>query len=370
MSAESFPQYLRVTCIMVSVTLLLCGLYWAQSLFIPLAGAMLLAFLVLPTVAKLEQWHLPNWLAAFMGVLAVLFVGIALCSFLSWQIMSFAGDLPMMQTALEEKGSHISIYIEDHFNVTRDAQSEWLRKKTDMIIDQGTNNVMNIFTATGTAVARLALIPFFMFFLLLYREKFKKSIEFLSPDNHVKVLEVIRKISHISQQYLQGMLLVILILSVLNSIGFLFLGLKYAVLMAIIAGVLNIIPYVGVMIGSLIPVAVALVTKESPMYALAAFGVCSLVQFLENNFITPKIVGSSVNLNPLSSLLALLFSALMWGVPGMILAIPLAGIVKVICDNVPSLHLYGFLLGEEAPAQIRRLKYARLTLAKKAKVQS
>jgi predicted PurR-regulated permease PerM len=364
-SAETSPFYLRTTCFLLSITLLLCGLYWAQAILIPILAAMLLAFLVLPMVGKLQRWRLPNWLAALLGVLAVLAVGIALFGFLSWQILSFSGDMPMMQSALEEKGSHISIYIEEQFNVSRQTQSEWLRKKRDTFIDEGANSAMNIFTATGAAVAGLALIPFFM---LLYRETFKKSIEFLVPETHEKVMEVIRKIAQVSQHYLQGMLLVILILSVLNSIGFLFLGLKYAVLLAFIAGVLNIIPYVGVMIGSLIPVGIALVTKESPMYAVGAFGVCMFVQFLENNFITPKIVGSSVNLNPLSSLLALLTGALIWGLPGMVFAIPMAGIFKVICDNVEQLRLFGFLLGEEAPAQIRKLKYARGTFGKKAKV--
>lgn len=367
-SAETSPFYLRVTCFLLSIALLLCGLYWAQAILIPVLAAMLLAFLVLPIVGKLHRWRLPNWLAALLGVMAVLAVGIALFGFLSWQILSFSGDMPMMQSALEQKGSHISTYIEQQFNVSRETQAEWLRKKRDTFIDEGANSAMNIFTATGAAVAGLALIPFFMFFMLLYREKFKKSIEFLAPESHEKVLEVIRKIAQVSQQYLQGMLLVILILSVLNSIGFLFLGLKYAVLMAFIAGVLNIIPYVGVMIGSLIPVAIALVTKESPMYAVGAFGVCMFVQFLENNFITPKIVGSSVNLNPLSSLLALLFGGLIWGLAGMIFAIPMAGIFKVICDNVEKLRLYGFLLGEEAPAQIRKLKYAKGTFGKKLKV--
>ncbi len=366
--AGSFPMYLRVTCYLLTTALLLLGLYWAQAILIPVLAAMLLAFLVLPMVGKLHRWRLPNWLAALTGILAVLAVGIALFGFLSWQILSFAGDMPMMQSALEKKGSHITTYIEQKFNVSRETQYNWLLKKRDTFIDEGANSAMNIFTATGAAVAGLALIPFFMFFMLLYREKFKKSIEFLVPETHEKVMEVVRKIAQVSQHYLQGMLLVILILSVLNSIGFLFLGLKYAVLLAFIAGVLNIIPYVGVMIGSLIPVGIALVTKESPMYAVGAFGVCMFVQFLENNFITPKIVGSSVNLNPLSSLLALLTGALIWGLPGMVFAIPMAGIFKVICDNVEQLRLFGFLLGEEAPAQIRKLKYARGTFGKKVKV--
>lgn len=362
------PFYIRAAYFLLFITLLLCGLYWAQTLLIPLIAAMLFAFLMLPLVVKLEQWKVPTLLSALFGVLVVLMGVFALCSFLSWQIMSFADDLPMMQVALEEKGANISTYIEKHYQISQEAQSTWLREKTDKIIDQGASSAMNIFSATGAAVAALALIPFFMFFLLLYREKFKKSIEFVAPNNPENVLTIIRKISGVSQQYLQGMVIVILILTVLNSIGFLFLGLKYAVLLAFIAGVLNIIPYVGVMIGSLIPVAIALVTKDSVMYAVGAFGVCIFVQFLENNFITPKIVGSSVNLNPLSSLIALLLSGMLWGLPGMVFAIPLAGIFKVICDNVEQLRLYGFLLGEEAPKHIWKLRYPKnANLLKKIK---
>jgi predicted PurR-regulated permease PerM len=140
---------------------------------------------------------------------------------------------------------------------------------------------------------------------------------------------------------------VMLVLAVLNSIGFLLLGLKYAILLGLTAAILNIIPYVGPWIGALLPVTIALLTKDSAMYAVGAMGVILITQFIDNNFITPKVVGSSVSINPLASIVALLAGGMLWGVVGLILAIPITGMLKIVCDEIPGLKPWGFLLGEE-----------------------
>ena len=157
----------------------------------------------------------------------------------------------------------------------------------------------------------------------------------------------IAKVCMVSQQYLKGILLDVLILSILNAIGFLALGLKYALLFAVLAAFLNIVPYIGVLVGSIFPVAIALLTKDSLWYAVGTAGVCIVVQFLDNNFITPKVVGSSVSINPLAATLALLLGAKVWGIVGMILSIPVTGMFKVMFDQMETLKPYGFLLGQE-----------------------
>jgi predicted PurR-regulated permease PerM len=123
--------------------------------------------------------------------------------------------------------------------------------------------------------------------------------------------------------------------------------LKYAILLGFVLAVLNVIPYIGALVGALLPVFVALVTRDSYVYAVVVLGICVTVQFLDNNFITPKVVGSSVSINPLASLVALIGFGSLWGLAGMLLAIPLTGMLKVVCDSVPSLHPYGYLLGED-----------------------
>jgi predicted PurR-regulated permease PerM len=118
-------------------------------------------------------------------------------------------------------------------------------------------------------------------------------------------------------------------------------------LFGVLAAMLNIIPYIGVLIGSILPILMAFLTKDAISYPLAVLGICLFVQFLDNNFITPYVVGSSVSINPLTATVALIASALVWGIPGMILCMPLTGMAKVVCDNIESMKPYGFLLGEE-----------------------
>jgi len=166
-------------------------------------------------------------------------------------------------------------------------------------------------------------------------------------DKNEHAIVVVKKVSRVSQKYLMGIFLDVVILSVLNSTGFLILGLPHAVLFGVLASVLNIIPYVGVMIGSTLPILMALLTNDEIGYALGVAGVCIVVQFIDNNFITPMVVGSSVSINPLTATLVLIASAYIWGIPGMVLCLPLTGMAKVVCDHVDSLKPYGFLLGEE-----------------------
>jgi predicted PurR-regulated permease PerM len=118
-------------------------------------------------------------------------------------------------------------------------------------------------------------------------------------------------------------------------------------LFGVLTASLNIIPYIGVLIGSLLPIMMAFLTKDELGYTFAVAGICIFVQFLDNNFITPYVVGSSVSINPLTATIVLMASSLIWGIPGMILCLPLTGMTKVVCDNIDSLKPYGYLLGEE-----------------------
>ena len=361
----SLPFYLRGAGFLLFLALLVALLYCGRPILVPVVTALLFAFLVMPIVRKLESWQLPAWLASLAGVLTVILCVIAMVLFFSWQFSHFLEDMPTMEQAMETKKKSIFRYIESHYDISRREQAQWWDQKTTEMLNAGASGLMGFFTATWALFATMVLIPIFMFFLLLYRQKFKRFIELLNPDRSDEMLEIMRKISRVSQQYIRGMFIVIIILTVLNAIGFLLIGLKYAILLAFMAALLNIIPYIGVLIGSLIPVAVALVTKDSVIYAFAAFGICSFVQFLENNFITPKIVGSSVNLNPLASILALLGGALLWGVPGMVLGIPLLGMFKVVCDHVARLRPLGFVLGEETEYKPFRFKRVRIPGLKK-----
>ncbi len=360
------PFYVRGTYLLLFIGLVLAFLYIGKPVLVMVVAALLFAFLVLPLSRKLESWRLPRGLASAISVIAIMITIVGLFTFLSWESMSFIDDFPALQSAIDNKVKTLTSYVESNYSISRTTQTVWIQKKAAEMLNSGASVLLRIFSATGTFLATFVLIPITMFFMLQYRDKFKKFVELMNPSSHVHAMEVARKISKVSQMYIRGIFIDILILTVLNSLGFMLLGLKYAILLGLIAAVLNIIPYIGVLIGSLIPILIALVTKDSMMYAVGAFAVCSAVQFLDNNFITPKVVGSSVNLNPLTSILALLSGALIWGLVGMVLSIPLAGMFKVVCDNVASLRPLGYLMGEEQEYEPFNFKKLRLPRRKQA----
>ena len=363
---EQQPFYVRGTYLLLFTGLVLAFIYIGKPVLVMVVAALLFAFLVLPLCRKLEGWRVPRGLASMVGVLTLMITIIGLFSFLSWESMSFISDFPALQRSIDAKIQQLTAYVENTYSISQGEQVIWMQQKSAELLNSGAGLLLRIFSASGSFLATFVLIPITMFFMLQYRDKFKKFVELVNPGQHAHSMEVARKISQVSQMYIRGIFIDILILTALNSLGFMLLGLKYAILLGLIAAVLNIIPYVGVLIGSLIPILIALVTKDSFMYAVGAFAVCAAVQFLDNNFITPKVVGSSVNLNPLTSILALLSGALIWGLVGMVLSIPLAGMFKVVCDNVQSLRPLGFLMGEEREYKPFNFKKLRLPRRKQA----
>lgn len=345
---NEYPFYLRATIKLFLVVLIVYIMIMGRELLIPLTISFFFTFLLLPVSGKLKQWKFPDWLAIILSILLAIAVFGGLIYFFYAQIISFGDDLPELKKKLAEKINTIQIYIRETFHISKREQAQWLDKQMEETVNSGDQYVMDLFSATGSFIANIALIPIYIFFLTYYKEKLKTFIVLVIKDkNPENALTIIRKISTVSQKYLKGLMLDIFILSILNSTGFLLLGLDHAILFGVLASVLNIIPYIGVLIGSILPIIMALLTKDEIGYAIGVAAVTQVVQFLDNNFITPYVVGSSVSINPLTAVIVLISSALIWGIPGMILCMPLTGMVKVVCDNVTSLKPYGFLIGEE-----------------------
>jgi predicted PurR-regulated permease PerM len=162
---------------------------------------------------------------------------------------------------------------------------------------------------------------------------------------------MVGSIQGVTKSYLSGLIIVIVILAIMNSVGLLILGVQPAIFLGILAALLNIIPYIGVLIGSLIPVAIALLTSDSIITPILVFAVFSFNQFVENNFLTPKIVGSKISVNPFATIVFILLGGMIWGVGGMILFIPLLGVLKVVFDHFEPLYPWAYLIGDSEEKQ-------------------
>lgn len=338
----------RYVYLLAALVLTVVVLYFGRDLILLSLISTLLAFMLMPMARGVERrMRAPRWLAALLATLVLVIGALGAVFFLGWQLSSFGRDLPSLQASLAQKGLAFQEWIEHITHLDRRAQVEWFNDQLSGIAEWGGKAAINIFSSTGAALASVVPIPVFVFLLLLLKDKFRTFFQQVDQGEDGLVLTVVQRISKLSRKYLRGVVVVVLILGVLNSIGFLLLDLEYAILFGFLAGFLNVVPYIGVLIGSLFPALLALVTKDSAFYALGAIGVCVFTQFLENNFITPKVVGSSVSINPLASIVALLGFGMLWGVVGMVVALPLTGMLKIVCDAIPALQPYGYLLGEE-----------------------
>ena len=348
MNVSEQPFYFRATIGLLLAGLIIAFMILASDILIPLTIAIVFTFLLLPVSTKLEQWRFPKALAILISIILALALFVALIYFFYSQVISFVNDWPALEQSMTDKWKSIQQYISETFNVSSDEQQVWLKSKIQETASSGGVLVLGIFSATTSFLASFALIPIYIFFLSFYKDKFKEFVRLISEeDKHEQTLVMVKKVSMVSQKYLIGIFLDVVILSVLNSTGFLILGLKHAILFGVLTSVLNIIPYIGVLIGSTLPILMAFLTKDSMGYALGVAGICFFVQFLDNNFITPYVVGSSVSINPLTATIVLVASALIWGIPGMVLCMPMTGMAKVVCDHIDSMKPYGFLLGEE-----------------------
>ena len=250
---------------------------------------------------------------------------------------------------MDAKWVSLQQFISETFHISSIEQKAWLTTKLKENASTGGVLVLGLFSATTSFLASFALIPIYIFFLTFYQDKFKEFIRLVTKDDkNEHVLLVVKKVSVVSQKYVMGIFLDVIILSVLNSTGFLILGLPHAILFGVLASILNIIPYIGSVDRKSFANFDGLAHQRLNELCHCCWGlICVVVQFLDNNFITPYVVGSSVSINPLTATIVLIASALVWGIPGMVLCLPLTGMAKVVCDNVESLKPYGFLLGEE-----------------------
>ncbi|EMR01592.1 hypothetical protein ADICEAN_03270 [Cesiribacter andamanensis AMV16] len=271
---------------------------------------------------------------------------------LALQLNSIRQELPEISARVDEKLGHIQDYLERTFGIDERDQSTYLRTTVANFFQDSDTLFRTTFNFTAGLLNYLIIVPIGLFFMLYYRSFFKEFLYKLTPrQQHDRMLRVLEQIQRVMQEYILGLFTVILIVAVLNTIGLYLVGIRYAVFFGLLGALLTIIPYIGIFIGSLLPILYALFTTDSLVYPAGVAFVFWLVQFLEGNFITPNVVGNRVQLNPFAAILGLLVGGIVWGPAGMILFIPFMAMLKVLFDAGEALQPWGFLLG--APPEVK-----------------
>ena len=342
-----FPFYARLSTILISMVILVYGLHTLQGLLVPLVFAILFAVLLLPLARRLEKWHVPRILSVLLCLILTLAVISGILYAVSMQVGNFAKVVPQLIERGNTYLNQIQNYADERFNIDRQQQITEVRKYVNQLLAEGGTILTTTLLATTSALTDVFLILLFIFFFLLYRDFFRSFFyKAFSNTRQSRIDSVMGEISRVVKDYLAGLVLVILVTGTLMTIGLLILGVDYAIFFGFFGASLVLIPYFGISLGSLLPAAYTLVTDDNPLKALAVIGVFLFVQAMEGNFITPYIVGSKVSINPLAAIVALILWENVWGLSGLVLALPMTAIIKVVFDSVDSLKPYGFLLGE------------------------
>jgi predicted PurR-regulated permease PerM len=334
---------------MLGAVLLVYSLRVLDGLLLPMLFAALFSLLLLPICRWLEQRGLPRVLAILVSLLLLVLVLTGIILGFGSQLTQFKSELPLLQDKLMQFFTNAQEWAHQRFDYQPMSIEDLKQSSLTLLKKSGGSYLGTTLNVTTSVLSNLAQVLIYIFCLLLYRDHLRQFMfRFVAPDKRTSVLHTVDSIQTVVQAYISGLFKVIVIVAILNGIGLLALGVKFAVFFAIFASVLAIIPYIGIMIGAALPAIVTLVETGSPVQAALVIGVFLIVQFLEGNFITPMITGSQVSINPLAAILALILGAELWGTPGMILSIPLMAVIKVVLDTNKTTEPWGFLLGDTA----------------------
>lgn len=368
-----YPLIFRLTIYLLFFILVIYGLIAARDFLYPLAIALLLSYLLYPVVVFLEKKGIPRILANLLGILlgfAIIFTSLYL---LYKQISLLVADLPALREQALENLDRLEQYIYTKSGITTEEQNRWLKAQVNNIFASGSMVFEAAFAATTGTIAKVGLLPVYVFFMLYNRNKFVHFLLMVVPrKRHEELLRTLKDVAQVTKRYMSGVLAVVAVLCVLNSIGLLIVGIKYAILLGILSAFMNFIPYFGTLIGGAIPLTFSLLVMDSPSYAFWVVVLFIIIQFLENNILTPNIVGGNVDINPFFTILSIVVGAMVWGIPGMIISVPFMSMFRIFCSNVPKLRPYAYLLGtrgtERHAISINKIKelWNRYTFRKKS----
>ncbi|MGX7668645.1 AI-2E family transporter [Flavobacterium pedocola] len=337
-------------------------LHLLKPVIVPLLFAIILSILVYPAVTFLERkWRFNRIASTLTAVLLIITLFVSLFTFIGFQIKDVLEKSDVYVTRLAEITNQTLQYTEDNFGIDKKEILSDRSLKLENLIKNNFYRISDFVTQSGEFISDLFLIPLYIFFMLLYRKFFVEFVHKAFPKKDNAYLNIIlKKIYETQQNYLSGLSIVMLIVALLNSLGLWILGIENPFFYGFLGALLLLIPYIGIIIGALLPAFIALATKDSAWYAVGVIGVFTFVQFLEGNFITPKITGSKISINAFVCILALVLFAILWGITGMVLALPVTATVKIIFDQIPSLQPYGFLMGEPDSKYLRSKALTRL----------
>lgn len=321
----------------------------AKPILIPLSIALIISFILLPLTKKFEAWKIGKILATFLSIFTVILIIIGVGFFFSTQIISLSKQFTHVQDKIISAFADVTVYFNKNVSFVETLEKDelfnrmkdWIKDSTGFLISQTVSN-------TATFMAGLMATIIFTFLILIYRDGLTKAFLAFSPEkNRERVLKMFKSVQQVGQKYLFGMIILTILIGLANSIGLMIIGIDNPFLFGFLGAALAIIPYIGTTLGAVIPIIYTFVSYDSLLMPVAVAILFWFVQLVSDNFLTPRIVGGSLQINALTAILSLFVGAAVWGLAGMILFLPFAAMLKVVCEEFEELKPIALIIGEQ-----------------------
>lgn len=343
-------RYLRRIYTLLLIISIAILIYLANGILFPLILAFILAILIRPVDAFFQnKLRIPKAISIILTLLIAISVFASIFFILGMQLKDFVKDLPHIEKNISNVIRQLEDWITDKFGVSYDEQQRIVQENIRKI-----NFIsMKSFGSVTSALMYFVLVPIYMFLFLFYRSLLLTFLlKLVSGKDEIKMQVVVNDIKMIVRKYIIGLLIEIAVVATLTSVGLWLIGVRYALFLGLLTALLNLIPYVGILVANVISCLLALSGSDNIEIVIGVLGVMAAVQLIDNNLLLPRIVGSNVRINALASILSVIVGGTLAGVPGMFLAIPITAIIKVVFDALPQFESYGYLLGDEVPTKI------------------
>lgn len=334
--------------VLASIIGIVAIMYFGKVLLLPICFAMLFAFILYPVVKWLKKKGVRKVFGIIMTMGSVFILAAGVLILFSAQIIDMASQYSNFLEKLKATLETSITFLNNKVQIIPDIESQTiLDRLSHLFSDSSFLIISDTVSVTGSFLSFVVLASIYTFLLLFYSEHLTEALaRFTTKTKKESFIQMLREVQQVGQQYFTGMLLLILVLGVLNTVGLLILGIDYAFFFGFLAALLAIIPYVGTTLGGLIPTIYAFVSFESYWYPVGVIAIFWFIQFIEGNFLNPKIVGGNMQINALFSIFSLIAGSVLWGIAGMILFLPLVAMFKVICSHFVELEPVASLIGD------------------------
>lgn len=351
----TLPFYAKLAFILVTLISFAFIFCTGKDILTPVLLAFLFAVLLLPIFTFLNtKLKFPRHLAGFFCLLIFLSFIIGILVFISYQVTNMANDFDTIKKNANSFIVEIHKFIKENFQVSIGDQKKYLDNMTKDSVKSGQAKLGSFIISISDVLIDSMIIIVYTFLFLIYKEHFKLFLaKLIKKENHPTLMDILSQIKVSINNYIVSLIIEMIVVSVLTSLGLWIIGIKYFILLGLITGILNLIPYIGITIAGIITVLASLTGSAETSMILGILIVNIIVQFIDNNLLVPLIINSKVEINAFVSIMGIIVGGAAAGISGMFLAIPLLAILKIIFDRIDSLAPWGYLMGNHVPRKFK-----------------